>query len=105
MGYLLLASSVITAVSANICVKMSYGFSKWMASILAFLFYGLCGFLLVLTVRHMELGILYGIWAGLTVSATALAGIVWFCENAGKRKLFSIAVIIAGVILLHAETH
>lgn len=105
MGYLLLGISVVAAVVANICVKLSYGFTKLSASVGAFVWYGVCGFLLVLTVRHMELGILYGIFAGLTVFATALAGILLFGEGAGKRKIISLGIIIAGVLLLYSETY
>ena len=105
MGYFLLVLSLVTSITANICVKLSYGFTRKLASISAFVFYGLCGLFLVLTVRYMELGVLYGIWAGLTVSGTALLGMLFFGESSSRRKLISIGIIIVGVILLQLETH
>lgn len=104
MGYVYLILSVVTSILANTCVKLSYGFKKIFASIGAFLFYGLCALFLVLTVRHMELGVLYGIWAGVTVAGTALIGVFFFNETSSSRKMLSILIIVLGVVLLNLES-
>ncbi|MFB4159506.1 multidrug efflux SMR transporter [Geomicrobium sp. JSM 1781026] len=100
MGYVWLAFSLMTAILANVFVKTAYGFTNRASTALAFLCYGWCAYFLVLTVSYMELGALYGIWAGLTVSGTALIGMNFLNERRSKRKVLSIALIIFGVVLL-----
>jgi len=55
----------------------------------------------VLTLKHLELGVAYAIWAGLGTALIAAIGFIFFQEPITAVKLFCIALIIAGVLGLH----
>jgi small multidrug resistance pump len=48
------------------------------------------------------MGIVFTIWAGLTIVSTTLLGIYIFKESKNKRKIISVTLIITGVIILKA---
>jgi len=48
------------------------------------------------------MGIVFAIWAGLTIVSTTLLGIYIFKESKNKRKIISVTLIIIGVIILKA---
>lgn len=96
--YILLA--ILLEVVATTCMKLSEGFSKILPSILMFVFYGICFTLLTLTLKKLELGIVYAVWSGLgTVLITAI-GIFWLNESASPVKIGAILLIIVGVVIL-----
>ncbi|MFD2923949.1 DMT family transporter [Halobacillus naozhouensis] len=104
MGYILLTISLIFAVLGNTSVKLSQGFYKRMPSFGSFLFYGFCIYFLTLSVQHIEVSIAYAIWSGVTIAATTLIGILFFNESINKRKVSSVLLIIAGVLVLHLQS-
>ncbi|MBY7142019.1 QacE family quaternary ammonium compound efflux SMR transporter [Virgibacillus sp. NKC19-3] len=104
MGSLLLTVSVIFSIIANIFAKLSRGFKNKGLSILSFLFFGLCIYFLTLSVQYIEVGIVYAVWSGAAIAATAIMGIVFFKETANKVKLLSILVILIGVIILQLSS-
>jgi small multidrug resistance pump len=55
-------------------------------------------------VQFFEVGVVYAVWSGAGIAVVALLGIVWFGESRSPVKLLSIALIIIGVLLLHAST-
>lgn len=96
--YILVA--IILEVVATSCMKLSEGFSKILPSILMFVFYGLCFTILTLTLKKLELGVVYAVWSGLgTVLITAI-GIFWLNESASPAKIGAILLIIVGVVIL-----
>jgi small multidrug resistance pump len=92
-----LSLGIIFEVLGTICMKFAEGFSKWVPSVLVFVFYGLSLLFLVLVLKKMEVSIAYAIWAGLGTALIALIGIVWFKEPVSITKVISILFIIAGI--------
>ncbi|WP_273853461.1 DMT family transporter [Guptibacillus spartinae] len=98
MIYLTLA--LVFSIIGSVSVKRSAGFTKKIPGITAFFLFGLCIYFLTLSVQSIEIGLAYAIWSGGSIAGTTLAGILLFNEKATRRKIFSIAVILIGVILL-----
>jgi drug/metabolite transporter (DMT)-like permease len=51
--------------------------------------------------KQLEVGAVYAIWSALGTAAVALIGVVLFHEPANGLKVFSIALIIVGVVCLN----
>ncbi|SDJ81619.1 DMT family transporter [Sediminibacillus albus] len=104
MAYLYLVSSLVLAFLSNLSVKMSGGFARPLPTIAAFISYALCLTCLTLSVQYFEVGLVYALWSGVTVSSTAIIGMLFFNETFNRLKILSLFVIITGVVLLHIET-
>lgn len=104
MGYILLFITVTFGVVGNIFIKLSNGFKRKLATILVFVFYALCTYFLTLTVKYLEIGIVYAIWSGMGIAIVSIIGIVFFNESKSIKKYISIGLIILGVILLRISS-
>ncbi len=99
--WMFLALSIVTEVAGTTSMKLSEGFAKPGFTALIFIFYGVSFYFFSLTVKRMDLGAAYAIWAGLGTALIALIGILYFRDGLDTIKLISLAAIIAGVIGLN----
>lgn len=53
---------------------------------------------LTFALRGIELGIAYGIWAGLGTSLVALVGVLFFQEFASLAKWAFVLLVVIGVV-------
>ncbi|WP_083389663.1 multidrug efflux SMR transporter [Trichormus sp. NMC-1] len=97
--YLIIA--IIFEVFGTTCMKLSEEFTKIVPSIFIFVFYGLCLIFLTLSLRKLEVSIVYAVWSGLGTIVITSIGIVWFRESFTLVKLISILLILVGVIGLN----
>ncbi|MBE9059052.1 MULTISPECIES: multidrug efflux SMR transporter [Sphaerospermopsis] len=101
--YLIIA--ILFEVSGTICMKLSQEFTKLFPSVFIFVFYGLCLTFLTLSLRKLEVSIVYAVWAGLGTVLISIIGIVWFRESFTLMKFVSIVLIIVGVISLNLSEY
>jgi quaternary ammonium compound-resistance protein SugE len=94
--FILLVAAVLEVVWA-IGLKSTHGFTKpWpSAGVIATMAASM--WLLALAARELPIGTAYAVWTGIGAVGTAVAGILWFHENASAIRLICIALIIAGV--------
>ncbi len=97
MPWILLALAIITEVTGTIALKYSNGFTVPMAGVVVVIAYITSFTLLGLSLKGIELGIAYAIWAGVGTALTAIAGIFLFGETMTVVKTVSIALIVIGV--------
>ncbi len=64
-------------------------------------FYVISFTLLGLSMRHLDLSVVYAIWAGLGVSLVAIIGVVFFGDQITILRLVSIGLIVVGIIGLN----
>jgi small multidrug resistance pump len=101
ISWLYLMTAIIFEVSGTICMKLSEEFTKVVPSILIFVSYGLCLTFLTLSLRKIEMSIVYSVWSGFGTILITTIGIVWFRESFSLAKIISISLIIIGVIGLN----
>ncbi|WP_234300891.1 DMT family transporter [Sphaerospermopsis aphanizomenoides] len=101
ISWLYLMIAIIFEVSGTTCMKLSEEFTKLIPSILIFVFYGLCLTFLTLSLRKLEVSIVYAVWSGVGTLIITSIGIVWFRESFTLIKVMSIFLIIMGVIGLN----
>jgi small multidrug resistance pump len=95
----------LTEVSGMIALKYSNGFSLLaptaaaITSILASLW------LISLSIKQLELGITYAIWAAASTAIVAIIGITFYHESLSTLKIAGLIFIVIGVVLLNMTTH
>ncbi len=106
ISYLLLIGAIVFEVMGTTCMKLSDGFDKLLPSVLIFVFYGISFVLFTLALKDLDVSMAYAIWAGLGTVLVTIIGIFYFSEPGTLIKLFSIILVIAGVVGLNlAGTH
>ncbi len=101
MSWLYLILAIILEVSGTTCMKLSYGFTKLLPSILMFILYGFSLGALTLALKKIDVGMAYAVWSGLGTALIATVGVFWFKEAMSAVKIISLGLIIIGVIGLH----
>ena len=104
--WLLLAFAILLELSGTICLKLSQGFSKLVPSIGVVCFYiGSFG-LMAQSLKTLEVGIVYAIWAGVGTALIAVVGVLAFGESVTAFKILGLLMIIGGTFLLRmASAH
>lgn len=95
-----LAIAIMLDVIANIFMKFSNGFKHKHFACLAIVCALLAFTALSFAIQGIQLSVAYGVWGGLGLILTALAGIVLFKEHIRIEGWLGIALVIGGVVLL-----
>ncbi|MEU7283078.1 multidrug efflux SMR transporter [Streptomyces sp. NPDC045431] len=101
MGYGLLAAAIAAEVAGTTAMKYSEGFSRLWPSLGAVAGYLVAFALLAQTLKVIQVGTAYAIWAGVGTAAVAAIGMLFLGESTGLAKLVGIAFVIVGVVLLN----
>ena len=105
MCWLWLFLAIALEVTATILMKYSDGFTRLGPTVGMLVFYALSLAPLARVLKQLEVGAVYAIWSALGTAAVALIGMVLFHEPANALKVFSIALIIVGVVCLNLSGH
>lgn len=101
MGWIYLVLAILTEVAGTTSMKASQGFTRFLPSILIFVFYGFSLVLLTLSLKRLDVSLAYAVWSGMGTALIATIGILWFREPMTAVKLVSLALIIIGVVGLN----
>lgn len=99
--YLLLA--IIFEVFGTSSMKISEGLTKLLPSLFIFLCYILSLIFLTLSLKKLEISLVYAIWSGIGTAMIAGIGVIFFKESINMVKIISIGLIIIGVIGLNFQ--
>jgi len=103
-AWAVLAVAIAFEVAGTTCMRLSEGFSRWLPSLLIFVFYAVSFTLNVMVVRVLGLSTTYAVWSGVGTLLTSLIGWWWFKEPATALKFASAGLIVLGVVGLHAAS-
>ncbi|MCP4112366.1 MAG: multidrug efflux SMR transporter [Desulfobacteraceae bacterium] len=95
--WLFLAGAIALELAGTTSMKLSEGFTKFVPSVLLFVFYAASFVPLTLALKKIELSVAYAVWSGAGTALIAAIGILYFRETATALKLISILLIIVGV--------
>jgi small multidrug resistance pump len=101
MAWLFLIGSILTEVMGMITLKYTNGFTLLLPSALAVCFILASLWMISLSLKHLELGITYAVWAGSSSAILALIGISFYAESITLIKTIGVIMTIFGVILLN----
>lgn len=104
-AYLFLTLAIISEVGGTMCMKLSNGLTKWPFAVGMAACYAVSLYSVTVTLKYIEIGKTYAIWAGLGTALVAVIGIIYFKEELSWIKVGSIALIIFGVIGLNLTSN
>lgn len=85
-------------------LKYTEGFSRFWPSFWTILAMIVSVWLLGVCVKHLPVGTAYAIWVGIGAVGTVILGIWLFDEPATTMRIFSLILIVAGIIGLKLST-
>ena len=100
-SYLFLAVAVLLGVTSNSFAKSAEGFTLLAPSIITAITIVLCMYTLSLVMKNIPMGITYASFAGLTIIATVVVGIIRFNQVPNLYSLIGLAFIIIGVLMVN----
>ncbi len=101
MHWFLLALAILSEVVGTVALKMSNGMSVGAPSLVVILGYLSSFWFLALSLKTLDVGTAYAIWAGVGIALVSVASMLIFKETMTALKVFSIALIVIGVFGLN----
>ena len=100
-SYLFLGVAVFLGVTSNNFAKSAEGFTLLVPSIITAITIVLCMYALSLVMKNIPMGITYASFAGLTIIATVVFGVIRFNQIPNLYSLIGLAFIIIGVLMVN----
>ena len=98
-GFLILA--VVLGVTSNSFAKSAEGFTLLFPSIITGITIVLCMYALSLVMKNIPMGITYASFAGLTIIATVIVGVIRFNQVPNLYTMIGLGLIIVGVMMVN----
>lgn len=93
--------AILFELAGTTSLKISFGLTKLVPSLLTFVFYAISFTTLAIALKKIDVGIAYAVWAGAGTALIAFVGFIFFGESFTFWKGASILLIILGVIGLN----
>ena len=100
-SYAFLAIAVILGVTSNSFAKSAEGFTLLFPSIVTGITIVACMYALSLVMKNIPMGITYASFAGLTIIATVMVGVIRFNQVPNLYSLIGLVLIIIGVLMVN----
>ncbi len=100
-SYLFLAVAVFLGVTSNSFAKSAEGFTLLVPSIITAITIVLCMYALSLVMKNIPMGITYASFAGLTIIATVIVGVIRYNQVPNLYSMIGLAFIIIGVLMVN----
>ena len=100
-SYLFLGIAVFLGVTSNSFAKSAEGFTLFVPSIITAIKIVLCIYAISLVMKNIPIGITYASFAGLTIIATVVVGVIRFNQVPNLYSLIGLAFIIIGVLMVN----
>ena len=100
-SYLFLALAVFLGVTSNSFAKSAEGFTLFVPSIITAITIVLCMYALSMVMKNIPMGITYASFAGLTIIATVVVGVIRFNQIPNLYSIIGLGLIIIGVLMVN----
>ena len=100
-SYFLLGLAVLLGVTSNSFAKSAEGFTLLIPSIITAITIVLCMYTLSLVMKNIPMGITYASFAGLTIIATVVVGIIRYAQMPNLFSMIGLLLIIIGVLMVN----
>ena len=88
-------------VTSNSFAKSAEGFTLFVPSIITAITIVLCMYALSLVMKNIPMGITYASFAGLTIIATVIVGVIKYNQVPNLYSLIGLIFIIVGVLMVN----
>jgi len=100
-SYFFLGLAVILGVTSNSFAKSADGFSLLIPSLITAITIVLCMYTLSIVMKNIPMGITYASFAGLTIIATVIVGMIRYNQIPNLYSSIGLIMIICGVLLVN----
>ena len=100
-SYFFLGLAVLLGVTSNSFAKSAEGFTLLVPSIITAITIVLCMYTLSLVMKTIPMGITYASFAGLTIIATVVVGIIRYGQIPNLYLMIGLFFIIIGVLMVN----
>ena len=104
-SYAFLLLAVLLGVTSNSFAKSAEGFTLIIPSIITAITIVLCMYALSLVMKNIPMGITYASFAGLTIIATVVVGVIRFNQFPNLYTIIGLSLIIIGVAMVNLLGH
>ena len=101
IAWLILVASILFEVFGMLSIRYSNGFTNLLPTAGAVTCFITSIWLMSISLKQIEMGIAYAVWAAASTALVALAGMAFYNESMGLFKLTGILLITVGVVLLN----
>jgi small multidrug resistance pump len=100
-AYVFLILAVVLGVTSNSFAKSAEGFTLFIPSVITGITIVLCMYALSMVMKNIQMGITYASFAGLTIIATVIVGVIRFNQVPNLYSLIGLVLIIIGVLMVN----
>jgi small multidrug resistance pump len=100
-AWLFLIASILFEVFGMLSLRYSNGFSNVLPTAGAVSCFIASIWLMSISLKHIEMGITYAIWAAASTAIVAILGIIFYAESISSLKVAGLTLIVIGVVLLN----
>ena len=100
-SYVFLLLAVLLGVTSNSFAKSAEGFTLLLPSIITGITIVLCMYALSMVMKNIPMGITYASFAGLTIIATVIVGVIRFNQVPNLYTMIGLGLIIVGVMMVN----
>lgn len=101
MAWVFLSCAIVVEVLATTFLGWTQEFTKPWPTAAVLTGYGIAFYLLSKSLKDLEVGVAYAIWAGLGTALVAIIGILFSGETLTVVKATGILLVIVGAVLLN----
>jgi small multidrug resistance pump len=100
-SYVFLVLAVVLGVTSNSFAKSAEGFTLLIPSIITAITIVMCMYALSMVMKNIPMGITYASFAGLTIIATVVVGVIRFDQVPNLYSIIGLVFIIIGVLMVN----
>tara|TARA_B100001057_G_C22542214_1_gene830055 strand:+ start:21 stop:356 length:336 start_codon:yes stop_codon:yes gene_type:complete len=100
-AYIILILAVVLGVTSNSFAKSAEGFTLVLPSIITAITIVLCMYTLSIVMKDIPMGVTYASFAGLTIIATVIVGVIRFNQVPNLYTIIGLSLIIVGVVMVN----
>ena len=100
-SYVFLLLAVLLGVTSNSFAKSAEGFTLLLPSIITGITIVLCMYALSLVMKSIPMGVTYASFAGLTIIATVIVGVIRFNQVPNFYTMIGLGLIIVWVMIVN----
>ena len=100
-AYVFLILAVVLGVTSNSFAKSAEGFTLLFPSFITGITIVMCMYALSMVMKNIPMGITYASFAGLTIIATVIVGVIRFNQVPNLYSLIGLVLIIIGVLMVN----
>jgi small multidrug resistance pump len=101
VAYLFLAVAIVAGVTGTSALSVSAGLTLAGPSTVVGLAYLVCFLAMTRALRAIPIGLVYAIWSGVGIALVSLIGWRLFGQSLEGGEVAGIALILAGVVVIH----